>query len=1052
MIFEAELIQIKIIMKKTLRGLLTLFMVLAVQILFAQERTITGTVIDEEGLPLPGVNVIEKGTSNGVQTDFDGNYSIKVEEGDVIVFSYVGFSAQEREITASTSSLDVTLQVSADALDEVLVVAYGAQREKAIVGSVASLDSEVIQKQQLTSVTQAIQGNVPGVNILTSGGQPGENPTIRIRGVSSINASAEPLIVVDGAPYNGNINSISPDQIESMNVLKDASSTALYGSRGANGVIVITTKRGGYNTAPSINITATGGLSSPAVDLHETIGTNQYMRYSWEAERNALQYIDGVAPNEAGALAAQSIIPNLAYNPYNVDQPVDANGNIVDGASLLWETDWQKEMLRETSLRQEYGMSISGGGESSRYFLSANYLDQEGSVKESDFERITTRLNLESQLTDWLQVGLNSSLTVSEQNYPEQSGNSYQSSIQWIYSVSSVYPLYRRDANGDLVFDNGAPIYDYGSTSGQALNGTRPMLANENAVGSLYNYDNLNKRTSATANAFAKIDFTDYLSFRTNLSYENYLYDSNVYAAYNVGYAANVGGRVTQNRDITTTLNFINSLNFNKDFGKHNVQADAIFESYKYKGDYLSAQGTGFLPGVKVLNGSTTPESVGGYVNEERLVSYLGRASYSYDDRYFIEGSFRRDGSSRFSTDTRWGNFFSVGGSWVISDENFLAGNSTLNFLKLKASYGELGNNRGIGYFPYLQLFETGWNQLDATGVLLGGVTDPLLSWEKTASFNVGVDFGLFNDRLTGLVEYYEKESVDLIYDQPLPISTGNSSITTNIGAVKNYGLEVTLNGKIINKDNFSWSAGLNFSFDNNEITELTQDSFINGTKRWEEGKSLYEFYMQDWAGVDPADGYGMWYMDVLDDNGNPTGERTTTKDYSEASRYYNGSSLPDIIGGFNTDLTWGNFDFNMLFNFSFGSQVYDGSYASLMRGFSTPGYQSHEDIAARWQEPGDVTNVPLLLNAQNDFNSRSTRFLFDNDYVRLRAVTLGYTLPGSVVEELNMNSLRVYLRGDNLFTYHSHFGIDPEQSVAGTTNNRSYILKTVSVGLNLQF
>ena len=1052
MIFEAELIQIKIIMKKTLRGFLTLFMVLAVQILFAQEKTITGTVIDEEGLPLPGVNVIEKGTSNGVQTDFDGNYSIKVEEGDVIVFSYVGFSAQEREITASTSTLDVTLQVSADALDEVLVVAYGAQREKAIVGSVASLDSEVIQKQQLTSVTQAIQGNVPGVNILTSGGQPGENPTIRIRGVSSINASAEPLIVVDGAPYNGNINSISPDQIESMNVLKDASSTALYGSRGANGVIVITTKRGGYNTAPSINITATGGLSSPAVDLHETIGTNQYMRYSWEAERNALQYIDGVAPNEAGALAAQSIIPNLAYNPYNVDQPVDANGNIVDGASLLWETDWQKEMLRETSLRQEYGMSISGGGESSRYFLSANYLDQEGSVKESDFERITTRLNLESQLTDWLQVGLNSSLTVSEQNYPEQSGNSYQSSIQWIYSVSSVYPLYRRDANGDLVFDNGAPIYDYGSTSGQALNGTRPMLANENAVGSLYNYDNLNKRTSATANAFAKIEFTDYLSFRTNLSYENYLYDSNVYAAYNVGYAANVGGRVTQNRDITTTLNFINSLNFNKDFGKHNVQADAIFESYKYKGDYLSAQGTGFLPGVKVLNGSTTPESVGGYVNEERLVSYLGRASYSYDDRYFIEGSFRRDGSSRFSTDTRWGNFFSVGGSWVVSDENFLAGNSTLNFLKLKASYGELGNNRGIGYFPYLQLFETGWNQLDATGVLLGGVTDPLLSWEKTASFNVGVDFGLFNDRLTGLVEYYEKESVDLIYDQPLPISTGNSSITTNIGAVKNYGLEVTLNGKIINKDNFSWSAGLNFSFDNNEITELTQDSFINGTKRWEEGKSLYEFYMQDWAGVDPADGYGMWYMDVLDDNGNPTGERTTTKDYAAATRYYNGSSLPDIIGGFNTDLAWGNFDFNMLFNFSFGSQVYDGSYASLMRGFSTPGYQSHEDIAERWQEPGDVTNVPLLLNAQNDFNSRSTRFLFDNDYVRLRAVTLGYTLPGSVVEELNMNSLRVYLRGDNLFTYHSHFGIDPEQSVAGTTNNRSYILKTVSVGLNLQF
>jgi len=1019
--------------------------------LTAQDNLITGTVVDEDGLPLPGVNVIVEDTNRGTQTNFDGYYSIEASQGEVLVFSYVGYETASITVGAP-STINVTLDTDSSELDEVIVVAYGRQREKAVVGSIASLGSDEIEKQQLTTVTQAIQGNVPGVNLLTSGGQPGVSPTIRIRGVSSINASADPLIIVDGAPFNGNINSISADQIETMNVLKDASSTALYGSRGANGVIVITTKRGGYNSAPSFNVTSSLGFSSPAVDLHETIGTNDYMRYAWEAERNSLVYVDGVDPSTAGAQAAESIIPNLGYNPYDVAQPVNANGNIAEGANLLWETDWQDEMLRDVSLRNEHGLSVSGGGESSRYFLSANYLNQEGSVRESDFERITTRLNLESKVTDWLEVGLNSSLTVSDQNFPEQSGNSYQSSIQWIYSVSSVYPLFRRDESGDLITENGEPIYDYGSTAGQNINGTRPLFANENAVGSLYKYDNRNKRTNVIANGFAQINFSEDLSFRTNLSYENYLFDSNVYAAYDVGYAANVDGRVTQNRDITTTLNFINSLNYNKDFGKHNLQADAIFESYQAKIDALSAQGTGFLPNVKVLNGSTTPEAVGGYVNEERLVSYLGRVAYNYDDKYFLEGSYRRDGSTRFSSETRWGGFYSIGGSWVISDEAFLSDNNTLNFLKLKGSYGELGNNRGIGYFPYLQLFNTGWNQLDNTGVLLGGVTDPLLTWEKTASLNVGLDFGLFNNRLEGLVEYYEKESVDLIYDQPLPISTGNDAITTNVGAVKNYGLEVTLNGRIIEANNFRWSAGLNFSLDRNEITELTQDSFINGTKRWEEGRSLYEFFMQEWAGVDPADGYGMWYTDVLDENGNPTGERETTKNYAEATRYYNGSSLPDIVGVFNTDLVWCNFDFNMLFNFSFGGQVYDNSYSSLMDGFSRPGYQAHVDIANRWQEPGDITDTPLLLNSQNDFNGRSTRFLFDNDYVRLRAITLGYTLPNSLTDNLNMDNFRIYFRGDNLFTYHSHFGIDPEQNLAGTTNSRSYILKTVSMGVNIQF
>ena len=924
--------------------------------------------------------------------------------------------------------------------------------ENPLVGSVTSLGAEKIEKQQLTSVTSAIQGTVAGVNVITSGGQPGTNPTIRIRGVGSINASAEPLIVVDGVPFNGNINSISGDQIESMNVLKDASSTALYGSRAANGVILITTKKGSFNSAPTLGFSAVTGFSNPAVELHDVIGTNDFMRYTWEAERNANIYTRGQSPSEAAINASQSLIPTLAYNPYGtIEQPIDVNGNLVPGAELLWETDWEDAITRNVALRNEYNLSLSGGGENSRYFLSANYLDQEGSVKESDFERITTRLNLESNITDWLTLGLNTSLSNSTQNFPEQSGNSFQSSIQWIYSMSSVYPLYRRDEVGGLIKDEqGNPIYDYGSTPSQAVNGSRPLLNNENAAGSLYNYDTENKRTSVTANGFANLKFTDYLSFKTNLSYENYLFDGFDYAAYDVGYAASVGGRVTQQRDITTTINFTNSLNFDKTFGDHNIQANAIFETYQLKIDALNAQGVGFLPGVKVLNGSTTPESVGGYINEERLTSYLGRVAYNYKEKYFIEGSFRRDGSSRFAKDSRWGDFFSVGGSWIISDENFLEGSNALNLLKLRASYGELGNNQGIGYFPYLQLFETGYNELDNTGVLLGGVTDPELTWETSALFNIGVDFGLFNNRVEGSFEYYSKESIDLLYDKPLPISTGNSSITTNVGALKNSGYELALTGRILTGEKVRLTAGLNLATNKNEITELTQDEFINGTKKWKVGKSLYDFFIQEWAGVDSSDGYGMWYADVVDENGDVTG-RKLTKNYSEATRYYQGSSLPDITGGFNTDLAVGNFDFNMLFNFSFGAKVYDSSYAGLMDGFSRPGYQASPDLSDRWQMPGDITDTPLLLNAQNDFNGTSTRFLFDNDYIRMRAVTLGYTLPKMASENIHLSSVRFYLRGDNLFTWQSHKGLDPEQNLAGTTDSRSSILKTVSFGLNVQ-
>ena len=1024
----------------------------------AQDHTVTGIVTGlEDGAPLPGVNVVIKGTTEGTTTDTDGRYTLAVPSSEsVLVFSFIGLKTQEITVGGRTQ-IDVSMDVDISQLTEVVVVAYGEQTQRSIVGSVASVDSELIGKQQIVSVANAIQGSVPGVNIISAGGQPGDNPVIRIRGIGSINASADPLIVVNGVPFNGNLNTISADQIETINVLKDASSTALYGSRGANGVILITTKKGKRNTPATFSFNTSIGVASQAVDIHEMLGSDSYMELAWEAVRNNYQYEDGETAADAAQMASDNLITDfLSYNPYGVDNPVGTDGRLVT-TDKLWDTDWKSHIQNTNAARRDYSFNVSGGTDKTTYFFAANYLTQEGSVQTSDFNRFTTRINVDTRVNDWFSLGLNTAYSTQEQNYPDQSGNSYQSAIQWLYSVPSIYPLHRRDENGGIILDGlGNRIYDYGNTVGQLLNGSRPGLSGENAVGALYNYAVEHKRDNTTATAYAQVDFTDYLSFRTNVGYEKYLYDGFEYAHNEFGYAANVSGRVSQDRDLYTTLTFNNILNFNKSFGNHNLDVSLIQEAYQLEISALNAQGTGYLTNVKVLNGSTTPEDVGGFITEERLSSYLGRASYNFRDKYYLEASYRTDGSTRFGPDTRWGSFYSVGGAWVISDESFLQNAGPLSFLKLKASYGEVGNNRGdaLGYFPYLQLFETGWNQGPYTGVLLGAVRDYGLKWEKTAALNFGIEIRFLNDRLGANVEYYSRESVDLIYDKPLAPSTGNATITTNVGAIKNYGLEVTLTSTNVQTSNVFWTTSLNFSRDRNEITELTQESFISGTKRWEVGRSLFDFYIQEWAGVNPENGYGMWYRDVLDANGEPTGERETTETYSNATRYYvDKSSLPDMIGGLSNYVRVGNFDLNLLFNFSLGSYIYDSQYARLMNGFESPGDGAGSvDLNSRWTQPGDITDVPLLLASNNDFNAQSTRFLFKNDYVRLRALNFGYNLPNALVSRFEISNLRVYFQGDNLLTFHSHKGLDPEQSLAGTTNNRSFNQKIVSLGLNLTF
>ncbi|MDA9660622.1 SusC/RagA family TonB-linked outer membrane protein [Flavobacteriaceae bacterium] len=586
----------------------------------------------------------------------------------------------------------------------------------------------------------------------------------------------------------------------------------------------------------------------------------------------------------------------------------------------------------------------------------------------------------------------------------------------------------------------------------QTINGVRPAFSGENAYGAIINNEILKHNNYISLNGYLKFEFLNKLSFNSQFAYENATTDNFRFDNNQFGAAATVDGRVSQSRNFFKTLNAIQTLNYKNTIGIHTFKADAIFESYEFEENFFNARGTGFLPNIKVLNGSTSPESVGGSINKERLLSVVGRINYNYNRKYVFEASFRRDGSSKFSRATRWGTFFSAGGSWVLSNENFIKNIDWINRLKLKASYGELGNNRGIGFFPYLQVFDTGFNQLSKPGVLSLEFVDPNLSWEKTAHTNIGVEFSFFENKIIGSIEYYNKESIDLIYDQPLALSTGNESVKTNVGAVKNSGLEFSFESNILSLDYFQLNLGLNFSLDKNRITELTQDEFIDGNKKWQVGKSLFEFYMPKSAGVDFIDGYQMWYKDVVTDQGLRTGEQIKTKEYSEATRYYTGkSSIPAAVGGFSINSSYKNFDLSALFNFSFGSYVYDGVYASLMNGFETAARQGHTDLKKRWRKPGDITDIPLFMNGQNDFNSESTRFLFKNDYIRLRGLNIGYNFNQDWIDKLNLKKLRIFFQGDNIFTYQSHKGIDPEQALSGQTDNRSHQMKTYALGVNIQ-
>ena len=1035
-----------------------LLLCMAVQFLLqAQTKSITGKITDANGNPLPGATVNAKGTSVAVSTKDDGTFSIPVPSSvRTLIISYVGYANKEvdvRSVTNITAALN--LAGSTDAMQEVVVVAYGTQQKKNITGAVSVVNETAIKRQQVTTATQALQGTASGVLVVNTTGQPGEVPQIRIRGIASVNASAEPLLVVDGIPYDGNLNMINPSDIESFSVLKDATATSLYGSRAANGVILVTTKTGKRDSKPVINLSATFGVSSRALPEYPFLNSQEHFELGWESLRNLYRKTPATIPNPEQE-ATDKLVSEMKYNPYNIPKPVGTDGKLAAGATPLWNTDWTNELTRSSTLRSDINMGISGGSEKSKYFLSAGYLKQEGYIITSEFERINTRFNYTTDVKDWLQLGVKTAISFSKQNYPDQDGTDFENTIQYIRQMSSIYPVYQRGDNGEQLLDAaGNPIYDFGNPDlTRNVNVNRNTLTPSNLVATTLTNEESRKRFITSLNTYAAIKLTRDLVFKSSFGIDRYSLNSLSYETPEFGNGQNVGGRSVRQADVITSWTWNNMLSYNKRFGEHNIEAMASTEAYKYEKETNTGQKTNFpFPGLTEFVAAATNESLTGFTTNSTIASYLGRVKYDFRSKYFAEITVRWDGSSRFAPDYQWGFFPAAGVSWLLSEEDFLKNSEFISMLKLRASYGQIGNNSLPSYFPYLSTFTTGYDNLTYPGVYLTQLANEKIKWEKQGNLNIGVDFSFWNNRLSGSVDYFNKTSQDLLFSKPLVFSGGIPSVDFNIGTVENAGVELSLNGTIIKGKKLEWNSTMNITYVKNTLKKLPQEKILKGAYQYEVGRSVYDFYMQEWAGVDPSNGNPLWYKDETDANGNLTGKKITVNKYDQATRYYVGSAIPKVSGGWTNTFNYGKIDFSFLINYAFGGKYYDANYSNLMHGFSANyGTQMSTDILGRWQKAGDITNVPILDENNTDITQRSTRFLFSGDYVRLRNITLGYTFNTEKWQNVIRNA-RLYLQADNVYTWSQlKKGADPETDVDGSARQTSTVFKTFSAGVAFNF
>jgi TonB-linked SusC/RagA family outer membrane protein len=1061
-----------------LRFFVSLLMFLgAVTFASAQTISVKGTVIDENGEPVIGASVLVKGTLKGEITDVNGHFTLGgVKTSDKLVVSCIGMLSEEVD---PQPEMTIRLKTDQETLDEVLVVAFGQQTKSSFTGSAAVVKKETLEKKQLTNVFSGLQGEVAGLQMTNSSGSPTATPSLAIRGFGSINAGTSPLIIVDGAPYDGGWNNLNPNDVESITVLKDAASNALYGARGANGVIMITTKKGKAENA-SISLDAKWGLNCRATQEYDYItDPAQYYEayytalYNYNVRDNGMSAYDAhvAANNLLGKPSSQGGLGYIVYAVPDGEYLVGTNGKLNPHATLgnrvyndgkfytLLPDDWIDEAFRK-SLRQEYNLSISGGNNKISFYGSLGYLNNEGIAYNSDFERYTARFKTDYQAKDWLKVGASLSYTHSDQNDVGDGDNLFV----MVSELAPIYPVYLRDENGKIMTDENGKVYDYGSgENGGAkrpsilLPARNPLQANElNKSASDANITTLNGYVDITPLEGLKITVNGTVTDNewNNLTKVQPFY-GNTASTYPGGYLARTAYQ-------TFTMNFQQIANYTKQFGKHNVSVMVGHENYKYNYNYIWGDRENMFSyyGTDELDGAVKVVSNGSSTSRYNTEGYFSRAMYNFDEKYFLSASYRRDASSRFHPDHRWGNFYSVGGAWTINKEDWFKA-AWVDMLKFKVSWGQQGND-SIGDYRYTDTYDI--SNIDGEVALVqASVGNPTITWETNSNFNTGLEFDIFRGRLAGSVEYFRRKTTDMLCYVYVPMSGGYGGSYDNVGDMMNRGVELDLHWNAIKTKDFNWMINLNATHFKNKILMLNEDNkgydleghpgYINGYYFYGEGLPLHTFRLKKYAGVS-ATGESQWYK--VDDT---TGETGVTTSSSDATYYNCGTSDPDLYGGFSTTLSWKGFDLSVNFSYSLGGKAIDYGYASLMSNPSNgnTGFAFHKDLLDAWSETNTESNIPRFQYAVKDVDTSSSivsdRFLTDASTLSLQTINLGYTLPKKVVSKLGISNLRVYVSGDNLYYWSKRQGFDPRGSFWGSTSTTSYSpVRTFTGGLNIQF
>ncbi|RXJ44579.1 SusC/RagA family TonB-linked outer membrane protein [Gelidibacter gilvus] len=1075
-------------MKLKLTWLMTLFMAFVMQFSFAQEKTVSGTVTSlSDGFPLPGVSIIVKGTTRGVQTDFDGNYSISVRAGETLAFSFVSMKSTEVVVGAS-NTYNVTMEEDIAALDEVIIVGYGTTTKDAFTGTATKISSENIEAKTVSNISQALKGEVAGVNVITGSGAPGSNATIRIRGFGSVNGNQNPLYVVDGAPFQSDISAINVADIESTTVLKDAAATSIYGSRGANGVILITTKQGKSNTSV-ISVDFQTSINTHILPNYSVVNSpEEYMELAWMSLRNKGALLGQANPAAWASANIYGTVEGI-NNHYNIwDAPgaslIDpATGKFNQGVNRRYTPKrWDDEAFG-TGYRQEANVQFSGGNEKTRFSTSFGYVDDQGYTVNSRYTRYSTRLNLDHKAKDWLSIGGNMAFTGARYNNSSSSEGDAGSSgniFALTNTTPAIYDVFLRDANGNRVEDPifGGFQYDYGGSFGR-----RAWNSTNGIADAKYDVQRTDVNT-LLGNFNVGVDFTDYLKLELRYSGQYNFSDDASRANPYYGGAKGSGGTLFKTKDLNVNQNFLQLLRFNKTFGEHSLEAFVAHESTENKFQRMSAGAQkAILPNTFDLSQYTTPfGKANSYTQGWTLDSYFSQLNYSFAHKYFVTASVRRDGSSRFLKD-KWGTFGSAGLGWVVSKENFFSNVSFMDYFKLKASYGVIGD-QGTNLLYGWQLYNIN-DTADGSYSFTQGATraNPDLTWETSKIAQVGFESTWFDDRFNLDVDYYVKNTTNLFFNQSLPGSNGFANIQYNDGTLRNSGLEFNALVKVVKDGDFRLSVGVNGEIFDNEITEMPND-FLTGEPKvldgsYSKGKSMYDWYMREWAGVDPGNGAALWNMyfnDVnndgifnagderissmtryMHDNPDANVQSTTTSVYANATTKYSGkSAIPKVRGGFRLSTGYKGFDLSAQFSYSLGGYVYDGGYSVLMYNRSLIGNDNwHTDMRNAWKEPGDITNVPRMSAAFADdvsFQNQSTRFLTKADYLSLNNVNLGYTLPKQYAEDMNLTRVKFFVSGDNLLMFSKRDGLNPSTMISSGNSGIYMPMTTFSLGAKIEF